>query len=107
MRNPTQYKDIRNVIQKGEMYRLASPFEGRNTSWEFVYEDRVVLTYYTIRARSTLGKTCVKLCGLDETAKYIDTASGKSYSGSYLMNVGLYFEDKKDYSSAFLVFQKQ
>ena len=101
------YKDIRNVIQKGEFYRLASPFEGNNTSWEYVYEDRVVLTYYTIRARCTMGKTCVKLCGLDETAKYTDTASGKTYSGSYLMNVGLYFEDKKDYSSELFIFQKQ
>ncbi len=101
------YKEIRDVVQKGELYRLASPFEGRNTSWEYVYEDRVVLTYYTIRARSTMGKTCIKLCGLDGDAKYTDTASGKTYSGSYLMNVGLYFEDKKDYSSQLFVFQKQ
>lgn len=102
-----QYKDIRNVIQKGEMYRLASPFEGRNTSWEYVYEDRVVLIYYTICARSTLGKNCIKLCGLDEHATYVETTSGKEYRGSYLMNVGLYFEDKKDYDSFLLVFKKQ
>jgi hypothetical protein len=37
----------------------------------------------------------------------VETTGGKTYSGSYLMNVGLYFEDKKDYSSAMLIFQKQ
>lgn len=101
-----QYKDIRKVIQQGEMYRLLSPFEGRNTSWEFVNDDKVVLMYYTIRTRNTIGKTCVKLCGLEETANYQEIASGKVYSGAYLMNVGLYFEDKIDYTSQLLVFIK-
>ncbi len=102
-----QYKEIREVVHKGEMYRLRSPFEGRNTSWEFVYKDTAVLMYYTIFARNMLGKTCVKLCGLDENAYYTEKTSGKKYSGSYLMNVGLYFEDKKDFESKLLFFRKQ
>ena len=51
-----QYKEIREVVHKGEMYRLRSPFQGRNASWEFVYENTVSLMYYTILARSMLGK---------------------------------------------------
>lgn len=102
-----QYKEIREVVHKGEMYRLRSPFEGRNTSWEFVFEDSVVLMYYTIFARNMLGKTCVKLSGLDENAYYVEKHTQKRYTGSYLMNVGLYFEDKKDFESKLLFFEKQ
>ena len=72
-----------------------------------MYGDTVCLMYFTIMARSALGKTCIKLCGLDETATYQEQQTGKVYSGSYLMNVGLYFEDKKDFASSLLIFKKQ
>ena len=65
-----QYKEIREIVHKGEMYRLRSTFKGRNTSWEFVPDDTVVLMYYTIFDRNMLGKTCVKLLGLEEDAYY-------------------------------------
>lgn len=101
-----QYKEVREVIHKGEMYRLRSMFEGRNTSWEFVYDDKVVLMYFTSLTRVGLGKTCIKLCGLDKNAYYIEKTSGKTYGGDYLMNVGLYFEDKNDFESKLLIFEK-
>lgn len=102
-----QYKEIRSTIHQGEMYRLKSPFEGRNTAWEFVNEDTVVLMYYTILARCQLGKTNVKLCGLDDRAYYSNEKTRKTYSGSYLMNVGLYFEDCRDFESKLLVLKKK
>jgi len=101
-----QYKKNREVVHKGEMYRLRSPFEGRNAAWEYVHEDTVVLMYYTLFARAVLGKTNVKLCGLDEKGFYIEKSTGRKYSGNYLMNVGLYFEDRKDFDSRLLVFKK-
>ncbi len=101
-----QYKEIRETIHKGDMYRLKSPFEGRNTAWEYVYNDKVVLMYFTILIRCCLGKTRICLCGLDKDAQYIEKSSGKKYTGSYLMNVGLYFEGMKDFESKIIVFEK-
>lgn len=102
-----QYKEIREVVHRGEMYRLRSPYDGRNTAWEYVHEDTVVLMYYTLFARAVLGKTNVKLCGLDEKAYYVEKTTGKKYSGSYLMNVGLYFEDRKDFESKVIIFTRK
>ena len=101
-----QYKEIRRIVHQGEMYRLRSPFEGRNVAWEFVRDGDVVLMYYTIYARCQTGKTCVKLCGLDKSSYYLDKNTGKSYSGSYLMNVGLYFNDNADFNSKLIIFNK-
>jgi len=101
-----QYKSIRNIVHQGDMYRLKSPFEGRNTAWEYVNEDKVVLIYCTVFARWGLPRNCVKLCGLDAGAKYMDKETGKVYSGSYLMNVGLYFSDSKDFDAKMIVFEK-
>ncbi len=102
-----QYKEIREVVHKGEMYRLRNPFEGRNTSWEFVYKDTVVLMYYTIFARCMLGKTRVKLLGLDENKYYVEKNTQKRYSGSYLMNMGICFCDNKDFESNLLIFKEE
>ena len=88
------------------MYRLRSPFEGRNASWQYVKDGTVVLMYFTIMARAGLGKTNVKLYGLDSDANYTEESTGKTYSGSYLMNVGLYFIDNKDFESKLLIFKK-
>lgn len=102
-----QYKEIREVIHQGDMYRLKSPFEGINTVWQYIHKDKVVLMYFSTFIRSGLGKTRVKLCGLDEKCYYTEKNSGRKYSGSYLMNVGLYFEDKQDFKSEILIFKKQ
>ena len=103
----SQYKEIRETIHKGDMYRLKSPFEGINTAWEYVYKDKVVLMYFTTFIRCNIGKTCVKLCGLDEKACYTEKNSGRKYSGGYLMNVGLYFENKADFESKILIFEQE
>lgn len=101
-----KYKEIRKTVHSGEMYRLKNPFEGRNCALEFVKDNTVVLMYYTTFAKCSLGKICVKLQGLLDDAKYLDKETGKAYSGSYLMNVGLYFEDSKDFQSQVIVLQK-
>ena len=102
-----QYKELRETIHKGDMYRLKSPFDGQNTAWEYVYENKVVLMYFTILTRCQIGKVCIKLAGLDEKAHYVEKNSKTKYSGSYLMNVGLYFENDEEFSSKVLVFDKE
>lgn len=42
------YKEIREVIQFGDFYRIFNPFEGNEAAWNFVSEDklRMVAMYY-------------------------------------------------------------
>jgi len=101
-----KYKELRHTVHYGEMYRLKSPLEGRNCAWEYVTEEQIVLLYCTTNVRVGLGKTCVKLEGLDPNAKYQEKDSGVIYDGDYLMHVGLYFTDMRDYDSQLLVFNR-
>ncbi len=42
-----RYKEIRSLVQQGDMYRLVSPFAGHEAAWMFVSEDRSeALAYY-------------------------------------------------------------
>ncbi|MEE0867026.1 MAG: alpha-galactosidase [Clostridia bacterium] len=96
-----KYKEIRELVHKGDMYRLKSPFEGRNCAWMFVSEDKAeaVLTFATVRAVPNSGKTIVKLQGLEPSFTYIDRENGRAYSGDYLMNAGLSFMHTVDYKT--------
>ncbi len=102
------YKEIRETIHKGDMYRLRSPFEGRDAAWEYVSEDksRAVLMYCTIMGRVQGELTCVRFEGLDENAEYRDSESGKVYDADFLMNRGLFFENDKDFVSRLMIFDR-
>ncbi len=103
-----QYKEICKIIHQGDLYRLKSPFEGNHTAWECVSEDgsQAVLMYCTISGSVMRGRTCVKLKGLLADEMYEIKGKEGIYSGDYLMNVGLYFDDDKDYASTFLMLKK-
>lgn len=90
------------------MYRLRSPFDGRNVAWEYVAEDksRVVLMYCTILGKANAELTRIRFEGLDEDAQYCDTETGTIYDADFLMNRGLYFEDKNDFTSKLLVLDR-
>ncbi len=96
-----KYKEIREIVHKGDMYRLKSPFEGNNCAWLFVSEDKAeaVLTFATIKATPNDGKTIVKLCGLNGGAIYTNVENGKTYSGDYLMNAGISFKHNVDFKT--------
>ena len=102
-----QYKEIRSTIHFGDLYRLRSPFEGENAAWEYVSADRkqVVLLYCTIRAHVLTGLTQLRFEGLDENALYRNTGTGEVYGGDFLMNVGLYLSDNKDYATKMMTFE--
>lgn len=101
------YKQIRDTIHFGDLYRLRSPFEGENTAWEYVSADQrqVVLLYCTIRAHVLTGLTQLRFEGLAENARYRNTETGEVYSGDFLMNVGLYLPDDRDYETMLMVFE--
>ncbi|MCR4692537.1 MAG: alpha-galactosidase [Firmicutes bacterium] len=102
-----KYKKIRKTVHQGKMFRLKSPFEENCCAWEFADNGTVVLIYCTTFTKCSVGKICIKLQGLEESVKYINKEAGKIYSGRYLMNVGLYFENSKDFESRVIVLQKQ
>ena len=103
------YKDIRPVVQFGKQYRLINPEEGSNeAAVQFVYEDKVVVTY--VRTLSTIEtiETTLKLKGLEEEALYCLQGTDQVYSGAELMYAGLIaILPQGDYLSKQYYFVKQ
>ena len=62
--------------------------------------------YCTIRAMVMTGLTRIRLEGLDNEAQYRDTKSGNIYAGDYLMKVGLYIADDKDFETRLIVLER-
>ena len=89
------YKEIRNTVQFGRFYRLASFEEDTLFATQYVDDDQSVLFLCT-KANSFFNDNFhhVRLQGLDEKARYTVKydKTKESYSGAYLMNVGLSFE---------------
>ncbi len=94
------YNRLKPVILDGDQYRLVSPYGSNHTSTMFVGKDgkRAVVFAFDIHPRYNERLDNVKLQGLDEnrnyTVKEINRYDGtvgeeKTYSGKYLMTVGL------------------
>lgn len=99
------YKRLSNVIWKGDLYRLISPYESDRAVLMYVSPGRskAVLFAYTLNARYGSAFDKVRLQGLDPAKKYRiqeinvsnegrrfgPSESGKSYSGDWLMKEGL------------------
>ena len=109
------YNRLKDLIWKGDLYRLVSPYE----------EDRAVLMYtagdknksvlfaYSLHPRAFSQYSPVRLLGLDPEKKYkIEEinkmpasrgrfmADGKTFSGDYLMKIGLSLPNNGDLTSA-------
>jgi alpha-galactosidase len=99
------YKRLSEVIWHGDLYRLISPYEENRAVLMYVNNEKnkAVLFSYILNSRFGETFTRVRLQGLDPAKTYkiqeINTSpegrrfgpseSGKSYSGDYLMNIGL------------------
>ncbi len=98
-----EYKEIRPVVQFGDIYRLVSPFDKRGiASMMYVSEQKDKAVFYWWKTEQFQNEHLprVKMAGLDPTRMYkvheldrIDLTpmycEGKTYSGAYLMNHGL------------------
>lgn len=89
------YKQIRNTVQFGSFYRLASFGNDGIYATQYVRDSQSVL--FLCKGVNTLYKDRyyhIKLKGLEENAKYSIEYSGEKLqlSGAYLMNVGLDLE---------------
>jgi alpha-galactosidase len=96
------YKEIRELVQFGDFYRLRSPFEGNFTAWSYVNQDQqeVLAGFYQVLAAPNPKEEILKLKGLDSERDYEELNSGEIYGGDELMNYGIKVPYlKSDFSS--------
>ena len=103
-----EYKRIRQVVQFGDLYRLRSPYDSELASLMYVSEDKkqAVMFAYSLNKMIGTQYSNIKLNGLEADVMYkvveiniapnkngkvksIYSFSGKTFSGDYLMKVGL------------------
>lgn len=85
------YKEVRNTIQFGDLYRLSSPFEDNDASWMYVSKDKKEIVVNLVRQMATVnrGFTNLKLRGLDKDSSYEIVGEHLTLGGDILMNIGL------------------
>ena len=99
------YKKISDIIWHGDLYRLISPYEENRAVLMYVNstKNKAILFAYTLNSRFGETFDLVRLQGLDPSKTYkieeINISpdgrrfgfveSGKSYTGDYLMKIGL------------------
>ena len=98
-----EYKSIRPVVQFGDLYRLVSPYDGKNmASQMYCSEDKSEAVFYWWKLETFFDEHLPKVCmaGLDPSRNYrikelnrIDieplSYEDKVFSGKFLMETGL------------------
>lgn len=115
-----EWKRLAPVTMDGEQYRLVSPYDGNHMAVNYVSQDRskAVLFAYDIHPRYQEKLQRVKLQGLDPDRTYtvrevnlmpgtMSTlkADGKTFTGDYLMKVGLDVFGFADMQSHVVIFE--
>ena len=116
----TSYKNWRDLVFKGDLYRISSPYESDYYALMYVSEDKsraVVFTYCANYLNRAIGTKTFTLQGLDPSKKYkvteqnvdksIFSGNGKTLSGEYLMNGGFNIKLFKTMSSAVFYLEAQ
>ncbi|MFV0344265.1 MAG: alpha-galactosidase [Anaerocolumna sp.] len=87
----TNYKKIRSLMHFGDFYRLLNPFENISCAWSVVSKNKeeVIVGYYQTLVQPNDKIKYLKLKGLKKEAVYEVNELDISYTGSYLMEVGL------------------
>ena len=95
-----EYNRLKPAILQGDQYRLVSPYDGEHTSTMYVTKDKSkgVVFAFDIYPRYNEKQYNVKMAGLDPKKTYTVTEINRqdlnnqtigTYSGNYLMTVGL------------------
>ena len=103
------YKEIRNIVQFGDFYRILSPFECNETAWNIVSEDKgeFVGMYFKILSEPGTAIKILKFKGLNPDYYYENIDTKDVYGGDELMNVGITLtREKKDFISRLWRFKK-
>jgi alpha-galactosidase len=101
----TNYKRLSDVIWHGDLYRLISPYDENRAVLMYVTNEKnkAVIFAYTLNSRFGETFNRVRLQGLDpaktykikeinipaEGRRFGPSENGKSYTGDYLMKIGL------------------
>ncbi len=106
---------LKDLIWKGDMYRLVSPYEEERAILMYASDDKskALLLSYSLNPRSLNQFSSVRLQGLDANKNYrveeINkeigahsrfASEGKTYSGDYLQKIGLSLPNNNQLTSA-------
>jgi len=109
------YNRLKDLVWKGDLYRLVSPYEDDRAVLMYTNEakDKALLFAYSLHPRAFNQYCAVRLLGLDPNKKYkmeeINKmpglrswfpSEGKTFSGDYLIKIGLKLPNNGDSSSA-------
>lgn len=88
-------KNYRGLLQYGTFYRLKSPFEGNETIWMVVSDDKktAIVGWYRVLNGVNMPYTRVKLEGLCSDFLYRNLVNNTIHYGDELMNLGMITSD--------------
>ncbi len=95
------YHSIKRIIAFGDLFRLLSPFEGNDASWQFVTKDKEesVLFYINMSATPNVLPRKIKLRGLNANNRYMVSGMRHVFGGDQLMYAGIHIPELKDFES--------
>ncbi len=106
----SEYKEIRHVIQNGELYRLLSPRSSHLFSVMYVTEDKNEAVLFAMLQCNHFGKELPKIFpqGLDSNSVYTVNIDGNDIvmSGKAFANIGIEIKLKGDFKSKIVKFIK-
>ncbi len=84
------YHAMEDLVLTGDLYRIASPFEGNTFCFAVVAKDKSEAHVTAMRTMRTVDAEpcCIRFAGLDPDALYENVATGKRTYGETLMRVG-------------------
>lgn len=113
------YKEYRDIIEEGDLYRLLSPYETDYYSLMYVSRDkkRAVVFAFSLEYQSQVREPHLRLRGLDPDMSYrireinpekpAFWGDGMAFGGDYLRNEGINLNLQKMYSSAVLYLEAE
>ncbi|MDD3220579.1 MAG: alpha-galactosidase [Lachnospiraceae bacterium] len=86
-----KFRKYASLIQQGIYYRLSNPQTDAVGAWEVVNEEKTeaLVSVVMLEKYANAAVSYVKVKGLRADAQYLEENSGKRYSGSALMAIGL------------------
>jgi alpha-galactosidase len=85
------FKEIRRLVQFGDLYRLRSPYQSAEGAWSFVSPDKseAFVMYLCVQSEPNSPVKVLKLSGLDPLADYEILGKNECFGGDQLMYAGL------------------
>ncbi len=110
-----KYKEIRNTVQNGDLYRLISPFDSDKSVLQYVNKNKseTVVFCYQLEQRLKGSSTfpyrteIIRLNGLKDNVYYTLEGTNQKNLGSTLMEHGIVFPLDKAYSSTILILKEK